>query len=61
MLDADTFVDLPGNWQAATVKAEQNRRKLRVVRVVDARYGWKPHRLGRASASVRPSCTILCA
>jgi hypothetical protein len=27
MLDADTFVDLPGNWQAATVKAEQNRRK----------------------------------
>jgi hypothetical protein len=26
-----TFEDLPGKWQAAIVKAEQNRPKLRVV------------------------------
>lgn len=29
LLDAGTFEDLPGKWQAAIVKAEQNR--LRVV------------------------------
>jgi hypothetical protein len=31
LLDADTFDDLPGKWQAAIVTAEQNRPKLRVV------------------------------
>jgi hypothetical protein len=31
LLDADSFEDLPGNWQAAILKAEQNRPKLRVV------------------------------
>jgi hypothetical protein len=31
LLEADTFEDLPGKWQAAIVKAEQSRPKLRVV------------------------------
>jgi hypothetical protein len=31
VLDADDFEDLPGKWQAAILKAEQNRPKLRVV------------------------------
>jgi hypothetical protein len=31
LLDADTFEDLPGKWQAAILKAEQNRPKLRTV------------------------------
>jgi hypothetical protein len=31
LLDADRFEDLPGKWQAATSKAEQNRPRLRVV------------------------------
>ena len=31
LLEADTFEDLPGKWQAAILKAEQNRPKLRVV------------------------------
>jgi hypothetical protein len=31
LLDADSFEDLPRKWQAATLKAEQNRPKLRVV------------------------------
>ena len=31
LLDADSFEDLPGKWQAAIVKAEQNRPKLRLV------------------------------
>ena len=31
LLDADSFEDLPGKWQAAVVAAEQNRPKLRVV------------------------------
>ena len=31
LLEADTFEDLPGKWQAAIVTAEQNRPKLRVV------------------------------
>jgi hypothetical protein len=30
-LDADAFDDLPGKWQAAILKAEQNRPGLRVV------------------------------
>jgi hypothetical protein len=32
MLDAHSFEDLPGKWQAAIVSAEQNQPKLRVVR-----------------------------
>jgi hypothetical protein len=32
MLDAYSFEDLPGKWQAAIVSAEQNQPKLRVVR-----------------------------
>ena len=31
LLDADSFEDLPGKWQAAILKAEQNRPRLRVV------------------------------
>jgi hypothetical protein len=31
LLDADTFEDLPGKWQAAIIKAEQNRPNLRIV------------------------------
>jgi hypothetical protein len=32
LLDAQCFEDLPGKWQAAIVKAEQARPKLRLVR-----------------------------
>jgi hypothetical protein len=32
LLDAHSFEDLPGKWQAAIVSAEQNQPKLRVVR-----------------------------
>jgi hypothetical protein len=32
LLDADTSEDLPGRWQAAILKAERDRRKLRLVR-----------------------------
>jgi hypothetical protein len=31
LLDADTFEDLPGKWQAAILQAEQSRPKLRAV------------------------------
>jgi hypothetical protein len=31
LLDADTFEDLPGKWQAAILTAEQNRPNLRIV------------------------------
>jgi hypothetical protein len=31
LLEAATFGDLPGKWQAAILKAEKNRAKLRVV------------------------------
>jgi hypothetical protein len=31
LLDAETFEDLPGKWQAAILHAEQTRPKLRVV------------------------------
>ena len=31
LLTADSFEDLPGKWQAAILKAEQNRPKPRVV------------------------------
>jgi hypothetical protein len=31
LLDAETLEDLPGKWQAAVLKAEQNRPYLRVV------------------------------
>ena len=31
LLEAATFEDLPGKWQAAILKAEQNRPKLRAV------------------------------
>jgi hypothetical protein len=30
LLEAATFEDLPGKWQAAILKAEQNRPKLRI-------------------------------
>jgi hypothetical protein len=32
LLEAGSFEDLPGKWQAAVLEAEQNRPKLRVVR-----------------------------
>ena len=31
LLDAGSFEDLPGKWQAAIMAAEQNRPKLRVM------------------------------
>jgi hypothetical protein len=31
LLDADTFEDLPGEWQAAILKAEENRPNLNIV------------------------------
>ena len=31
LLEAATFEDLPGRWQAAILKAEQNRPQVRVV------------------------------
>jgi hypothetical protein len=31
LLDADTFEDLPGKWQAAILTAEQSRPKLRLI------------------------------
>jgi hypothetical protein len=31
LLDADTFEDLSGKWQAAILKAEQSRPDLRIV------------------------------
>jgi hypothetical protein len=31
LLEADSFEDLPGKWQAAILKAEQNRPKLRLI------------------------------
>ena len=31
LLDADSFEDLPGKWQAAIVRAEQSRPDLRLV------------------------------
>jgi hypothetical protein len=31
LLEAGSFEDLPGRWQAAILKAEQNRPRLRVV------------------------------
>jgi hypothetical protein len=31
LLEAATFEDLPGKWQAGIVKAEQNRPKLRLI------------------------------
>jgi hypothetical protein len=31
LLDADAFEDLPGKWQAAILKAEEDRPKLRFV------------------------------
>jgi hypothetical protein len=31
LLEAGSFEDLPGKWQAAILKAEQSRPKLRVV------------------------------
>jgi hypothetical protein len=31
LLEADSFEDLPGKWQAAILEAEQNRPNLRIV------------------------------
>jgi hypothetical protein len=31
LLDAESFEDLPGKWQAAILKAEENRPSLRIV------------------------------
>jgi hypothetical protein len=32
LLEADTFEDLPGEWQAAILKAERSRPSLRLIR-----------------------------
>jgi hypothetical protein len=49
LLEASSFEDLPGKWQAAIREAEQNRPKLRVVRGTQSRQGRRrggtsPHR-----------------
>jgi hypothetical protein len=31
LLDADSFEDLPGKWQAAILKSEENRPSLRIA------------------------------
>jgi hypothetical protein len=31
LLEADTFEDLPGKWQAAILEAQQNRPNLRLI------------------------------
>jgi hypothetical protein len=31
LLEADSFEDLPGKWQAAVLKAEENRPNLHIV------------------------------
>jgi hypothetical protein len=31
LLEADDFEDLPGKWQAAILRAEENRPKLRII------------------------------
>ena len=31
LLEADSFEDMPGKWQAAIMEAEQNRPKLRII------------------------------
>ena len=31
LLDADSYEELPGKWQAAILEAERNRPKLRIV------------------------------
>jgi hypothetical protein len=41
LLDADNFEDLPGKWQAAILKAEENRPKLRVVSGAESAAGWR--------------------
>jgi hypothetical protein len=33
LLDADSFEDLPGKWQAAILKTEQNRPQLRLIHI----------------------------
>ena len=50
LLEADTFEDMPGKWQAAILGAEQSRPKTRVVpkRLIAARVGSRsisPHPL----------------
>jgi hypothetical protein len=52
LLDADSFEDLPGKWQAAVMEAEQNRPKLRVV-------SRDEHRLYVVACSCR-SCLTVC-
>jgi hypothetical protein len=37
LLEAGSFEDLPGKWQAAILAAEQNRPKLRVSAASEAR------------------------
>jgi hypothetical protein len=39
LLDADSFEDLPGKWQAAIVAAEQNLPELRSSRATDSAAG----------------------
>jgi hypothetical protein len=36
LLDADSFEDLPGRWQAAVVEAERNRPELRAVGAISS-------------------------
>ena len=46
LLEAASFEDLPGKWQAAILKAEQNRPKLRLVTAANWRADYQscdPH------------------
>ena len=57
LLDADSFEDLPGKWQAAILEAEQNRPKL--LRAAPRRVSAGPRRtVGRASG-VQPFRTAM--
>jgi hypothetical protein len=54
LLEADTFEDLPGKWQAAILKAEQTRPKLRVCqrRLSQPAAGGRGR---RRAAAIRPT------
>ena len=58
LLDADTFEDLPGEWQAAIIKAEWNRPKLPLASGAlpppDEARSANPCFEGSAAASLRP-------
>ena len=55
LLHADAFEDLPGKWQAALQKAEQNRPKLRLANEEGLKVADRlEHRLGTPCAATMP-------